>query len=208
MMTKNNLYLASKSPRRSELLTQIGISFTALAVDIDEVVTPNELAQEYVLRLAKEKALAGWNSSEEQDKAVLGSDTTVVVNGEILGKPENHLDAKRMLRLLSGKTHKVMTAVALAMTPADFPLNNKPELSSVINVNEVSFKELTDTDIEQYVDSGECDDKAGSYAIQGLAAVYITHLSGSYSGVMGLPLYETLELLNNAGIRQDSLVVS
>ena len=208
MTTKNNLYLASKSPRRSELLTQIGISFTALAVDIDEVVTPNELAQEYVLRLAKEKALAGWNSSEEQDKAVLGSDTTVVVNGEILGKPENHLDAKRMLRLLSGKTHKVMTAVALAMTPADFPLNNKPELSSVINVNEVSFKELTNTEIEQYVGSGECDDKAGSYAIQGLAAAYITHLSGSYSGVMGLPLYETVELLNNAGIRQDSLVVS
>ena len=208
MTTKNNLYLASKSPRRSELLTQIGISFTTLAVDIDETVNPNELAQEYVLRLAKEKALAGWNLSEEQDKAVLGSDTAVVVNGEILGKPESHLDAKRMLRLLSGKTHKVMTAVALAMTPADFSLKNKPELSSVINVNEVSFKELTDTDIEQYVDSGECDDKAGSYAIQGLAAVYITHLSGSYSGVMGLPLYETLKLLNNAGIRQDSLVVS
>ena len=208
MTTKNNLYLASKSPRRSELLTQIGISFTTLAVDIDETVSPNELAQEYVLRLAKEKALAGWNLSEEQDKAVLGSDTTVVVNGEILGKPGSHLDAKRMLRLLSGKTHKVMTAVALAMTPDDFSLKNKPELSSVINVNEVSFKELSDTEIEQYVDSGECDDKAGSYAIQGLAAAYITHLSGSYSGVMGLPLYETLELLKNAGIGQDSLVVS
>lgn len=113
-----------------------------------------------------------------------------------------------MLRLLSGKTHQVMTAVALATTPADLSLKNKPELSSVINVNEVSFKELTDIEIEQYVDSGECSDKAGSYAIQGLAAAYITHLSGSYSGVMGLPLYETLELLNNAGIRQDSLVVS
>lgn len=208
MTTKNNLYLASKSPRRSELLAQVGISFTVLAVDIDETVNPNEIAEEYVLRLANEKAIAGWNAGKQEDKAVIGSDTVVVVSGEILGKPENNLDAKRMLRLLSGKTHQVMTAVALATTPADLSLKNKPELSSVINVNEVSFKELTDIEIEQYVDSGECSDKAGSYAIQGLAAAYITHLSGSYSGVMGLPLYETLELLNNAGIRQDSLVVS
>ena len=208
MTIKNILYLASKSPRRSELLSQIGMSFSVLAVDIDESVNMNEVADNYVLRLATEKSLEGWNRIKQQNKAVLGSDTAVIINGEILGKPESHLDAKRMLRLLSGKTHQVMTAVALAVTTPDSPQNMRPELTSILSVSDVSFKDLTDLEIEQYVASGECDDKAGSYAIQGLAAAYITHLSGSYSGVMGLPLYETYELLNKAGIRQDSLVVS
>jgi len=199
------LYLASQSPRRSELLTQIGVSFSILAVDIDESVKNNEIAKDYVTRLAKEKALAGWHQSPFSDKVVLGSDTAVVIDGEILGKPENEQNAKRMLLLLSGKTHQVMTGVALAQTAKSL---NQPELDHILNVSEVSFKTLSAKEIERYLSSGEYDGKAGAYGIQGAAAAFITHLSGSYSGVMGLPLYETMTLLNNAGIRQDSLVVS
>lgn len=199
------LYLASQSPRRSELLTQISVSFTVLAVDIDESVKNNELAKDYVTRLAKEKAIAGWNKSHFNDKVVLGSDTAVVIGGEILGKAESEQDAKRMLLLLSGKTHQVMTAVALAQGAES---SSQPELDHILSVSEVSFKALSANEIEQYIASGEYDGKAGAYAIQGAAAAFITHLSGSYSGVMGLPLYETMELLNKSGISQDSLVVS
>ena len=205
MTNKNTLYLASQSPRRSELLRQIGVSFSILAVDIDESVKNNETAKNYVMRLANEKALAGWNNENDPVKAVLGSDTAVVIESEILGKPKDNDDAIRMLNLLSGKTHQVMTAVALAITAKN---HSQPELSSILNVSDVTFKTLSQAAIEQYVKSGECDDKAGAYAIQGMAAAFITYLSGSYSGVMGLPLYETAELLNNAGIRADSLVVS
>lgn len=203
-MVDFSLYLASQSPRRRELLTQVGISFEVLAVDINETVNKNETAEEYVVRLAREKALACCEIEKPVNKPVLGSDTAVVIDGEILGKPENKSDAKRMLGLLSGKTHQVMTAVALAI-PGQ---NSQAELSSVISVSDVTFKVLSNHEIDQYVQSGECDDKAGSYAIQGLAAAFITHLSGSYSGVMGLPLYETIELLNKSGIGTDSLVVS
>jgi len=205
MTIETNLYLASQSPRRSELLTQIGISFDVLAVDIDETVNNNESAQEYVVRLANEKALAGWNAENHIKKPVLGSDTAVVINGEILGKPKNKEDARRMVQLLSGNTHQVMTAVALASKGLN---TTEPELSNVLSVSEVTFKRLSPDEVTNYVNSGECNDKAGAYAIQGMAAAFITHLSGSYSGVMGLPLYETVELLNNAGIRADSLVVS
>ena len=204
-MTKLSLYLASQSPRRRELLTQVGISFDVLAVDIDETVQNNEIPEDYVIRLAKEKALAGWNTNKTKTIAVLGSDTAVVINDEILGKPKNNADAQRMLGLLSGKTHQVLTSVALAV-----PCENSspPELTSVISVSNVTFKKLSPAEIQQYVYSGECKDKAGSYAIQGLAAAFITHLSGSYSGVMGLPLHETIELLKKAGISTDSLVLS
>ena len=204
-MTEISLFLASQSPRRSELLTQVGISFDVLSVDIDETVKKNEVAEDYVIRLASEKALTAWKIIKQEPKAVLGSDTAVVIDGKILGKPENAADAKKMLALLSGKTHQVMTAVALATQDTN---SSQAELSSIINVSDVTFKVLSNTEIEQYVLTGECDDKAGSYAIQGLAAAFITRLSGSYSGVMGLPLFETVELLNKAGIRTDSLVVS
>ncbi len=204
-MTEISLFLASQSPRRRELLTQVGISFDVLSIDIDETVKKNEIAEGYVVRLASEKAHAGWNVITKEPKAVLGSDTAVVIEGQILGKPENAADAKKMLALLSGKTHQVMTAVALVTQDSNSSL---AELSSIINVSDVTFKVLSNTEIEQYVLTGECDDKAGSYAIQGLAAAFITHLSGSYSGVMGLPLFETVELLNKAGIRAGSLVVS
>lgn len=204
-MTKLSLYLASQSPRRRELLTQVGISFDVLAVDIDETIQKNEIPENYVTRLAKEKAIAGWNTNKTRSKAVLGSDTAVVIRGEILGKPKNDTDAQRMLSLLSGKTHQVLTSVALALSCKN---SIQPELTSVISVSNVTFKKLSPAEIQQYVYSGECKDKAGSYAIQGLAAAFITHLSGSYSGVMGLPLYETIELLNKAGISTESLVVS
>lgn len=204
-MTEISLFLASQSPRRRELLTQVGISFDVLSIDIDERVKKNEIAEDYVVRLASEKARAGWNVITKEPKAVLGSDTAVVIDGQILGKPENAADAKKMLALLSGKTHQVMTAVALVSQDTS---SSPAELSSIINVSDVTFKVLSNTEIEQYVLTGECDDKAGSYAIQGLAAAFITHLSGSYSGVMGLPLFETVELLNKAGIKADSLVVS
>lgn len=199
------LYLASQSPRRRELLTQVGISFESLNIDVDETSKENESAEDYVVRLAKEKALAGWIVEKQRNIPVLGSDTAVVINGIILGKPEDDADAIRMLNLLSGKTHQVMTAVALALPREN---SSQPELCSVISVSEVTFKVLSPSEIEQYVLSGECNDKAGSYAVQGVAAAFITHLSGSYSGVMGLPLYETVELLNKAGIGADSLVVS
>lgn len=204
MNTKFDLYLASQSPRRQELLTQVGISFDVLDVDIDESVKENESAQDYVIRLAQEKALVGWSLVNQETRAVLGSDTSVVINGQILGKPENSEDAKRMLGLLSGNTHQVMTAVALAAPAPNNIQFEQYELTSVLSISDVTFKVLSDSEIEQYVESGECDDKAGSYAIQGRAAAFITLLSGSYSGVMGLPLFETVQLLNNAGISTDS----
>lgn len=199
------LYLASQSPRRLELLQQIGISCPVIVADIDETVQNRELPEDYVVRLAIEKAKAGWNLVSSHNKAVLGSDTAVVIHGKILGKPDDASDAKRMLQLLSGQTHQVMTAVALATRSADSVV---PEVNYVININDVSFKVLSDKEISDYVATGEGLDKAGAYAIQGFAAAFICHLSGSYSGVMGLPLYETVELLEKAGIRRDSLVVS
>ena len=204
MNTLFDLYLASQSPRRRELLTQVGISFDVLDVDIDETEKDNESAEDYVIRLAREKAITGWNVEKSKIKPVLGSDTAVVINGVILGKPDNDADAVRMLGLLSGKTHQVMTAVALVKSVTSDTQLDQYELSSTISVSDVTFKVLSDREIEQYVKSGECHDKAGSYAIQGLAAAFITHLSGSYSGVMGLPLFETVELLNKAGISTDS----
>lgn len=197
-MADISLYLASQSPRRRELLSQIGISFDVLNVDIDESVKEDEKAQDYVLRLAKEKALAGLTLEKSKIKPVLGSDTSVVINGKILGKPADKSDAKKMLRLLSGQTHQVMTAVALAVHDESLA---EPELFSIISVSDVSFKTLSDEEIARYVETSEPADKAGSYAIQGQAAAFITHLSGSYSGVMGLPLYETVKLLNKAGIK-------
>ena len=197
MTNEIDLYLASQSPRRSELLSQIGISFSVLSVNVDETPKRNEIPKDYVLRLANEKAMAGWNTAKQHSKPVLGSDTVVVIGNKILGKPQNDAEAKKMLGLLSGKTHQVMTAVALAVPSTK---SAQPELREVVSVSNVSFKILSAAEIEHYVYLGECSDKAGSYAIQGFAAAFITHLSGSYSGVMGLPLYETVELLNNASI--------
>lgn len=193
-----NLVLASTSPRRKELLTHIGLgradfSFTQVAPDIDETPKKGELPRHYVQRLAAEKAQAGLAlCSGMSQPAVLGSDTIVVLEKEILGKPVDEADAKRVLRALSGKAHTVMTAVALA----------KADHTSVRLVETlVRFCELSDADIDAYVASKEPMDKAGSYGIQGLGGCFVESIEGSYSCVVGLPLVETRELLSEAGIR-------
>lgn len=178
------LYLASKSPRRKELLEQLGVEFETLSVNIEEIWDGRESAQEYVSRLALAKARAG-RALAENDLPMLASDTEVVLDGIILGKPQNNADAIAMLMSLSGKTHEVYTAVALL---------HKTE-RILVSVNQVSFKELTEDECRRYSETGEPQDKAGAYAIQGGAAAFICGLDGSYSSVMGLPLVETAELL-------------
>jgi nucleoside triphosphate pyrophosphatase len=180
------LYLASKSPRRKKLLKQLGVEFETLSVNIEEVWDGRESAHEYVSRLALEKARAG-KVLAKNDLPILASDTEVVLDGKILGKPQNSADAIAMLMSLSGRSHEVYTAVAL--------LQETEKIA--VSVNRVSFKELTEEECRIYSDTGEPDDKAGAYAIQGKAAAFICSLEGSYSSVMGLPLIETEQLLRS-----------
>lgn len=180
--------LASRSPRRRELLQQIAVNFRVVDVDVDERRLADETAGRYVARLALEKARAGRLISA--GLPVLGADTAVVCGDDVLGKPADRADAMRMLQLLSGRTHQVLTAVALA---------DGDEAVSV-NSSSVTFRTLTEGERAAYWASGEPADKAGGYAIQGLAAMFISRIEGSYSGVMGLPLYETAALLQAAGI--------
>jgi len=187
------LILASQSPRRAELLKQIGISFVQMNVDVDESVLNSEVPQVYVSRLAQQKSLAGWNNSARQCP-VLGADTAVVVQGQILGKPLDEADASKMLNLLSGNTHCVLTAVAIT-----FPCDSGHRQKSLLVESRVSFGTLCQEQIAAYWQSGEPQDKAGSYAIQGLGGQFVQHINGSYSAVVGLPLYETRQLLNDIG---------
>jgi septum formation protein len=181
------LYLASGSPRRRELLAQIGVPFLLLQSDIDESVLPDETPHAYVERLARSKATAGLASlGDNADAVVLGADTAVVLEGRILGKPIDRADALQMLSALSGRTHQVVTAVALI---------SKQRLVSQVVVSEVSFRAVQPHEMEVYWESAEPLDKAGGYAIQGLASVFVSHLQGSYSAVVGLPLCETAALL-------------
>ena len=187
------IYLASKSPRRQQLLQQIGIPFKLLEQDVDEQPLTNEKAHELVSRLAKNKALSSYqilNKKQLELAPVLGADTMVIVddNGseKILGKPVDKEHAVEILSLLSGHTHNVLTAICLT--------DGKKTLSSISN-STVSFKKLSSSEINNYWHTGEPVDKAGAYAIQGKAAAFITNISGSYSGIMGLPLYETVTLL-------------
>ena len=188
------IYLASQSPRRAELLRQIGVTFEQLFGEIDETPGPGELPADYVLRMAREKAAAGWQkivASGLTIRPLLASDTTVVYQDKILGKPENEHDARRMLALLSGNTHQVMTAVAIT---------DGQQFRTELSVTDVVFKELSDQLIEDYIASGEPADKAGAYGIQGYGAVLVAGISGSYSGVVGLPLMETAQLLADFGL--------
>jgi septum formation protein len=171
------LILASRSPRRSELLAAAGISFEVLAADIDETPHPNETPAGYVERLAIEKARAVL--ALRPDARVLGADTTVTIDGEILGKPENDDDARRMLRLLRGRVHDVHTGVALV---------SAGQIRSRIDTTRVWFENMTDEDISWYVATGEPVDRAGAYAIQGFASRFIPRIEGSYSNVVGLPV--------------------
>ena len=197
------IYLASKSPRRQELLNQIGIQFIVLDVPaqdtvnsdmVDETVLADENAADYVNRLSRDKAGCAWQFLLSRNIArypVLTADTTVVLDNLILGKPRNRTEAYQMMERLSGKTHQVLTSVAIRSH--DF-------FSQVLQTSSVTFAELSSGNITAYVDTSEPYDKAGGYGIQGLAGKFIKHIEGSYSGIMGLPLYETAGLLRKAGI--------
>lgn len=188
------LYLASASPRRQELLRQAGIGFEILPSGIVERRAPMESPADYVRRMAREKAQHGLSSMRERGlpvRPVLGADTEVVVDDEVFGKPRDQEHAAHMLRRLSGRTHTVLSALCLVLPAGEY---------IVLSESRVQFAVLKDKDIENYVATGEANDKAGAYAIQGRAAGFIARLEGSYSGVMGLPLYELRELLQQAGL--------
>ncbi|MFT5138363.1 MAG: septum formation protein [Arenicella sp.] len=188
------LILASTSPRRKELLQQIGIEFTQLAININEDVRFDEKPADYVLRLAKEKSIAGFNALSTQQQVnslVLAADTTVVCDELILAKPESLEDCQKILGQLSGREHCVKTAIGLCGTGIS--------IQKVVTT-QVKFRELSETEIEIYWHTGEPQDKAGSYGIQGFAAVFVESIIGSYSNVVGLPLCETAALLNQFNI--------
>lgn len=186
------IYLASRSPRRRELLAQIGVRFAVLAADTDETRLPGEEPEDYVLRLALDKARAARAELPVHDAhPVLGADTAVVVDGQILGKPDSLEHAMEMMRLLSGRSHRVLTAVALIAGDGE-----RTDLSE----SRVTFRSIDEWEAIRYWHTGEPRDKAGGYAIQGLGALFVCALTGSYSGVMGLPLFETGRLLEQIGI--------
>lgn len=196
------LYLASKSPRRQALLRQLGIEFETLLMreaagrdrDVVEETRDAEPAAHYVERMARTKAQVGWQRMENRklaERPVLGADTEVVLDGEVFGKPRNANDAARMIRRLAGRSHQVLTAVALRH-------RNGTEVE--VSVSRVTLRRLGASELERYVASGEPFDKAGGYALQWIAAAFISRLEGSYSGVVGLPLYETASLLARAGM--------
>jgi septum formation protein len=186
-MTRPRIYLASASPRRSQLLQQIDIPHEVRPVAIDETPRPGEAPAAYVLRLAEAKALALWDSvSPSRRLPVLAADTTVAFEGAILGKPADLGEARAMLSRLSARTHEVHTAIAVL---------HEGGMATRVSTSEVSFRDLSVAEIDWYWGTGEPADKAGGYAVQGKAAIFIRHIAGSYSGVMGLPIYETWELL-------------
>jgi septum formation protein len=198
----NRIYLASRSPRRRDLLKQIGVPFELLllredlrrGVDVDETPMADESAGVYVLRIARLKAEMAVRQIAYRNlpqKPVLAADTTVVFDGEIIGKPDDAEHAARMLRSLSGREHQVLTAVAIAL---------REQIETQISVSSVCFRELSDADVRRYCASGEPLDKAGAYAIQGRAGAFVTRITGSYSGIMGLPLAETVELLQKFNV--------
>ena len=202
MMSEKPIYLASRSPRRRELLRQIGVAFELVplregpgrSADIDETPHAGERADDYVLRVTGDKARAAAGiiaARRALPRPVLAADTTVVCDDDILGKPASADDAVRMLGRLAGRAHRVLTAVAVAA---------EDRMEIRVSESKVWFRPLDAAEIRRYVATGECRDKAGAYAVQGLAAAFITRIDGSYSGIMGLPLAETAELLRSFGI--------
>jgi septum formation protein len=200
-----SIYLASRSPRRRELLGHIGVKFHLLlfrnragaAPDIEEAPQPGEDPRDYVMRLARAKAAVGWKRMLERNlplAPVLAADTTVALEGRIFGKPQDRADAERMLAELSGRRHEVLTAVALQFDD---------EVETALSVSDVQFRTLSADEIRAYVATGESDDKAGAYAIQGRAALFVAEIRGSQSGIVGLPLYETAQLLQRMGGRRE-----
>jgi septum formation protein len=193
-MRKDFVYLASASPRRSELLRQIGVPFEVRPAAIAEDPLPGEAAAAYVQRLASEKAATVWRALEqgaEPPRPVLAADTAVVLDGRVLGKPADTAQAEAMLAELSGRAHRVLTAVTLKTHEA---------ADTLLSESEVRFRATTAAERRAYCASGEPFDKAGGYGIQGRAAVFVEHLRGSYSAVVGLPLFETATLLERHGV--------
>lgn len=190
-MSNPRVILASASPRRRELLRQVGVLFRVVAAEVDESVLPGEQPAAYVLRVARDKVLK-IQASDGSGLPVLAADTAVVLDQRILGKPADRAEAISMLRSLSGRTHEVYSAVVLAQA-------GQPTRES-LNVSRVSFAELDPDWIEAYCDTGDPMDKAGAYGVQGLAAEKIPRIEGSFSGVMGLPLFETCQLLRQAEV--------
>jgi len=200
-----SIYLASRSPRRRELLAHIGVRFHLLLFraqpegdpEVLEEVRPGETPREYVLRLARAKAEAGWRRVLQRNlprAPVLAADTTVALGGRSFGKPADRREAAAILSELSGKRHEVLTAVALAYGS---------NVETALSASEVQFRELSPQEIGEYVATGECDDKAGAYAIQGRAARFVAEIRGSHSGIVGLPLYETAQLLDRFGAQRE-----
>ena len=200
---ERGIYLASRSPRRRELLAQIGVRYHLLLFrervgekpDVDESVLEGEAPAAYVERMARAKADTGWRRMLQRNlppAPVLAADTTVALDGRIYGKPENRAEAEEILGALAGKRHEVLTAVAL---------KNQDWIEVALSTSEVQLKALSKDDIAQYVASGEGDDKAGAYGIQGRAARFVVEIRGSYSGIMGLPLYETGQLIDRLPYR-------
>jgi len=201
MITHPHIYLSSQSPRRRELLKQIGISFGTLRLrsnssrkmDVDEAPHTDELPEAYVQRVCQEKVNAGWKFMQFRNLPplpVLAADTSVILDGQIIGKPQGREQAAATLRALSGRQHLVLSAVAVAF---------EERMEMRLSVSKVTFATLSEERIRRYILTSEPLDKAGAYAIQGYAAAFIQHLDGSYSGVMGLPLFETAELLQIFG---------
>ena len=184
MFKQQSVYLASKSPRRYEILTNLGFQVIVLSSNIDETVMKNESPQNFVCRMAKEKN--NFNIQQHKNLPVVSADTIVVFNNKILGKPANNDQAFDMLRSLSGKTHQVMTAVCVSGNHFN---------QTLLSISEVTFTHLSDDDIAAYIATGEPMDKAGAYGIQGIGGAFVQHLSGSFTGVMGLPVFETVSLL-------------
>jgi septum formation protein len=202
---RRSIYLASRSPRRRELLAQFGIPFHLLmfrtradsSPELSEDPQPGEPPADYVLRVAREKAVSGWSRMLQRrlpPAPVLAADTTVALDGRIFGKPADREDAEEILAALAGKRHEVLTAVALKY---------EERVETALSASEVLFREISPQELRDYVASGECDDKAGAYAIQGRAAMFVREIRGSHSGIVGLPLYETAQLLQALGPLHD-----
>jgi septum formation protein len=200
-----SIYLASRSPRRRELLAQFGIPFHLLmfraradsSPELSEDAQPGESPADYVLRVAREKAVSGWSRMLQRrlpPAPVLAADTTVALGGRIFGKPADRGDAEEILAALAGKRHEVLTAVALKY---------EERLETALSASEVLFREISPQEVRDYVATGECDDKAGAYAIQGRAAMFVREIRGSHSGIVGLPLYEIAQLLQALGPLHD-----
>jgi septum formation protein len=184
------LFLASQSPRRLELLQQLGLQAMPVHVPIEEVALPHESPSAFVIRMAVEKAYAGFNKLSGSECYVIGGDTVVLAQDKVLGKPKNEADARRMWQRMAGETHQVLSAVAVVHDGVAY---------STLNTTKVTFRAMSEQEMADYWQSGEPKDKAGAYAIQGLGAKFIEKIEGSYSAVMGLPLFELNQLLTEAG---------